>query len=57
MAAISCSRGVSLSNRTEDGGVGEWGIWVMNADGANLTRLPVGAEIAYDFQNEQVLSW
>ena len=46
-----------LSNRNEAGTVAEWAIWVMDADGNNLQRLPIAADIAYSFQGEQVLSW
>ncbi|MBI3960568.1 MAG: PD40 domain-containing protein [Chloroflexi bacterium] len=36
---------------------GEWGVFVMNADGSNQRRLPVGVEMNYRFQNEQVIGW
>lgn len=36
---------------------GEWGVFVMNADGSNQRRLAVGVEMNYRFQNEQVISW
>lgn len=46
-----------LSNRTGNGGVGSWAVWVMDANGGNIQQLPVVAAIAYGFGSEQVLSW
>jgi len=36
---------------------GAWGIWVMDADGGNPRKLPIGVAIEYRFQGEQLLSW
>lgn len=46
-----------LSNRSDDGGVGAWGIWLMDGDGSNLRRLSVDVALDYRFQAEQALAW
>lgn len=46
-----------LSNRTESGEAGDWAIWIMDANGGSLQKLPIDVAFEYNFQNEQVLDW
>lgn len=46
-----------LSNRAADNGAGEWGIWVMEADGGNARRLPIELPFEYHFVEEQMVDW
>lgn len=48
---------VFLSNRTPDNTAGEWGVWVMDADGANQRRLPIELPLVYTYVAEQMLDW
>jgi hypothetical protein len=48
---------VYLSNRDTDNAAGAWHLWVMNADGSNQRQLPITTPIAYNFGDEQVVSW
>jgi dipeptidyl aminopeptidase/acylaminoacyl peptidase len=48
---------VFLSNRGEGYSVGEWGIWVMDADGGNQRRLPIEVPLTYTYVAEQMVDW
>jgi hypothetical protein len=53
---------VFLSNRPDvqvlgGPGAGEWGVWVMDADGDNQRRLPIGLPFVYTYVAEQMLDW
>ena len=48
---------VYLSNRDTGNAVGEWGVWVMNADGKGQRRLPIELPFTYTFVSEQMLDW
>jgi dipeptidyl aminopeptidase/acylaminoacyl peptidase len=48
---------VFLSNREENGEAGQWRLWVMDADGGNQRPLPVDLPIAYNYVQEQMVSW
>ena len=48
---------VYVSNRGVDENAGDWGIWVMNADGTNQRKLPINMAINYTFGDEQAVSW
>ena len=50
-------RVVYLSNRTPDDSAGEWGVWVMDADGGNQRRLPIELPFVYTYVSEQMLDW
>jgi hypothetical protein len=46
-----------LSNRTASGEAGAWQVWVMDAGGGDVRRVPVDLGITYTYGGEQVLSW
>jgi hypothetical protein len=48
---------VFLSNRTEDQSAGAWAVWVMDAGGGNLQRLPIDLDFTYTYVSEQMLDW
>jgi hypothetical protein len=48
---------VFLSNRTAEGEAGDWGVWVMDADGGNPRRLPIELPFVYTYVSEQMLDW
>ncbi|OUC08628.1 hypothetical protein RY27_07845, partial [Litorilinea aerophila] len=50
---------VFLSNRDPDNPdeAGAWGVWVMDADGANPQRLPIELPFEYTYVSEQMLDW
>ncbi len=48
---------VYLSNRAPDDSAGEWGVWVMDADGGNQRRLPIELPFVYTYVSEQMLDW
>jgi Tol biopolymer transport system component len=48
---------VFLSNRGADNSAGAWGVWVMNADGGNVRRLPIDLPFEYNYVDEQMIDW
>jgi dipeptidyl aminopeptidase/acylaminoacyl peptidase len=48
---------VYLSNRQPNQSAGDWGVWVMNADGGNKHKLDINLDFTYTFVAEQMLDW
>ena len=48
---------VFLSNRTPENTAGAWGVWVMDAGGANQRRLPIDLPFVYTYVSEQMADW
>lgn len=48
---------VFLSNRTAENSAGDWGVWVMRADGSDQRRLPIDLPFNYTYVEEQMIDW